>query len=835
MTKHFLLLLVLLITSSASAATFYVSTGGSGTTCSNASPCAISRISTSGVAQPGDTWLLKNGTYSGTPALALNCSSGVNNGTSGSPITVQAENERQAFLSGDGSGSTLSIVNCSWWNFVGLRIEGADNAGQPSGGSVVYVGNSSNLVFQRNILQKPNRYANTHLFEVYNGGANVSWIENELYNFHRHAISIATNNGGYYIARNYCNSRGYPDLDHSKGGYESDGDGGDACFVFYPAHDSLAVNNISENNLTMFEVNAPGNADDNRFYGNLSLNDARLAFFDPRGNNDSLMPHRNRIANSVAINSGSYGISSRSTNDTRCDRCSFLNPTTGGIIADNWNESSGGGPSTWSVGATNTLVVGGTYGFTVDQQQGGGSIDHVNTYGTVTPFNSTGGSTTTFTNATTTDPNLGSCLAWIPDGTPMKTADIGANVLYEYDTNGSPTTVGLWNTSTGAFVKTGASVTGLNDSAGSSLFDIQDRLNINKNGCSFPSSYSGAPVLTVGIDTPTSNATYSTNQTTVTLSGLAADDIAVTSVTWSCDVCGSGTASQSLVGGTTVRWTVSNLPLQLGVNVITVSSHDADKHDASTIITITRVPLVTGQLVLGLSLDTGSGTTALDTSGHNNNGSFGSGVIWDDVGKYGKALAFDGSSAVTIQNSSSLQLVNMTLELWVFPTAAYNEYKSLIVKNYDYLLYGWTPNDNPYCFASNPVGGIVSGTTDTIGCTNSALPLNTWTHLAVTYDGLAVKIYQDGALVRTLNSNAGIPVNSGVLQIGGSQYGEYFVGKIDEVRVYSRALTQAEIQTDMITPVGTGIAGPSSLRVSAASSLKGGAGSSIKGGNITSP
>jgi Concanavalin A-like lectin/glucanases superfamily len=40
------------------------------------------------------------------------------------------------------------------------------------------------------------------------------------------------------------------------------------------------------------------------------------------------------------------------------------------------------------------------------------------------------------------------------------------------------------------------------------------------------------------------------------------------------------------------------------------------------------------------------------------------------------------------------------------------------------------------------------------------------------------------------------------LRIGGTVlYGEYFQGRIDEVRVYNRALTQAEIQQDMNTPV----------------------------------
>ena len=46
----------------------------------------------------------------------------------------------------------------------------------------------------------------------------------------------------------------------------------------------------------------------------------------------------------------------------------------------------------------------------------------------------------------------------------------------------------LWNTD-GSFIGRGAIVPGLNDVGGSSLFDIQNRLNVNKNGCAFPAGY----------------------------------------------------------------------------------------------------------------------------------------------------------------------------------------------------------------------------------------------------------------------------------------------------------------------------------------------------------
>jgi hypothetical protein len=57
--------------------------------------------------------------------------------------------------------------------------------------------------------------------------------------------------------------------------------------------------------------------------------------------------------------------------------------------------------------------------------------------------------------------------------------------------------------------------------------------------------------------------------------------------------------------------------------------------------------------------------------------------------------------------------------------------------------------------------------------------------------------------VASVNRTGPIATSTGPLRIGGnSLWGEFFQGRIDEVRVYNRALTPAEIQTDMNTPVG---------------------------------
>src|SRR5438045_7067833 len=87
----------------------------------------------------------------------------------------------------------------------------------------------------------------------------------------------------------------------------------------------------------------------------------------------------------------------------------------------------------------------------------------------------------------------------------------------------------------------------------------------------------------------------------------------------------------------------------------------------------------------------------------------------------------------------------------------------------------------------------------------SPVPLNTWTHLAATYDAVTGQsLYVNGVQVANTSTTGNMITSIGPLRIGGNSiFGEYYVGTIDDVRVYNRALSQTEIMTDMNTPVGT--------------------------------
>ena len=74
----------------------------------------------------------------------------------------------------------------------------------------------------------------------------------------------------------------------------------------------------------------------------------------------------------------------------------------------------------------------------------------------------------------------------------------------------------------------------------------------------------------------------------------------------------------------------------------------------------------------------------------------------------------------------------------------------------------------------------------------------------MTYDDANLRLYVNGGLVSTAARTGDMLAGTGVLRIGGNGVwaGEFFNGRIDEVRVYNRALSAAEITTDMATPLG---------------------------------
>jgi hypothetical protein len=206
---------------------------------------------------------------------------------------------------------------------------------------------------------------------------------------------------------------------------------------------------------------------------------------------------------------------------------------------------------------------------------------------------------------------------------------------------------------------------------------------------------------------------------------------------------------------------------------------------------------VTSGLVAAYGFDEGSGTSASDASGKGHTAAI-TGASWAAQGRFGTALQFDGADdRVSVADSNALDVASrFTLEAWVNPTVLTGWRTVMLKESPDGLAYALYANDNapkPAAYARIAGEGASRTTSGP-----SPLPVNTWTHLAATYDGTTLRMFVNGAQAGSVPATGTLLQTTNPLSIGGNLvWGEYFEGLIDEVRIYNRALTAAEIQADM--------------------------------------
>ena len=289
------------------------------------------------------------------------------------------------------------------------------------------------------------------------------------------------------------------------------------------------------------------------------------------------------------------------------------------------------------------------------------------------------------------------------------------------------------------------------------------------------------------------------------------------SLTWAAATDNVGVSRYNLHRGTTSGFTpavgnriaqptttsYTDTGLAAGTYYYRVTAEDAatNTSPASNEATATvTAPPVTG-LVASYGFDNGTGTTTPDQSGNNNNGTL-TNATWagPTAGRYGNALSFNGTNAfVNVPHSTSLGFTaGMTLEAWVRPAALGGGYRTVLIKErpgyYGWALYSNEDTNRPssHVYTSSEAGAIG----------NAQLPANAWSHLAATYDGSVLALYVNGVQAATVLASGPIISATGAFKIGGNAvWAEWFNGLIDEVRVYNRALSAAEIQGDMTRPV----------------------------------
>ena len=150
--------------------------------------------------------------------------------------------------------------------------------------------------------------------------------------------------------------------------------------------------------------------------------------------------------------------------------------------------------------------------------------------------------------------------------------------------------------------------------------------------------------------------------------------------------------------------------------------------------------------------------------------------------------------------------ISGTLEMWVYPTTISGSNRTLITKgnnSFVSFLFGISGSDSRLF--------LRIGATDFFNTDGIQIPLNQWTHVAVTWSGPGnynVIFYINGTLSGTpVNTLASWSTNTDPVIIGNSPaYTTYsFIGNIDEVRFWSAIRTESQIRNNRFVGLGDGL------------------------------
>lgn len=215
-------------------------------------------------------------------------------------------------------------------------------------------------------------------------------------------------------------------------------------------------------------------------------------------------------------------------------------------------------------------------------------------------------------------------------------------------------------------------------------------------------------------------------------------------------------------------------------------------------------------LVAHWDFNEGSGTMIKDTSPNGNNGTLVAGLqdamanpvaapTWSD-GKKGKAITLNGVDQwIRVPRSDSIDSTGTSASFSIAGWINFKEVRQATANSaFNMLLNRQEIGTSHEHFGLGVVEGKPTSAVHFFFATsNTPIELNKWVHLATTYDGITSKTYVDGVEVATLDIGWQIFADQTPVTIGGAQnldvIKEFVSGQIDEVYLYSTALTPADV------------------------------------------
>ena len=188
-------------------------------------------------------------------------------------------------------------------------------------------------------------------------------------------------------------------------------------------------------------------------------------------------------------------------------------------------------------------------------------------------------------------------------------------------------------------------------------------------------------------------------------------------------------------------------------------------------------------LIAYWNFDEASGNTVSDSAGSYVGTAQGTSIV---PGKQGNARSFNGTDSVIIQSTFGLPSQTGTISLWVNPRSwsGSTDILGAGVGGSDFRFFNSNGSGALYGFYIN---GEYRVNTNTTGIP----PIDTWTHLTLTWGSNGTKLYLNGVLKGT-NTNTVPAYSQKGLSIGKFTSGG-FNGTLDEVKVYNRTLSDSEV------------------------------------------
>ena len=314
-------------------------------------------------------------------------------------------------------------------------------------------------------------------------------------------------------------------------------------------------------------------------------------------------------------------------------------------------------------------------------------------------------------------------------------------------------------------------------------------------------------VPTVALSAPASGATVSG---TVAISATASDNVGVAGVQFRVD--GVNVGAEDTTSPYSISWNTA--AIANGNHTLTAVARDAagNTATASRSVTVSNAQPVPGGLVAAYAFNESGGTSTADSSSTGNAATLRGAATWA-AGRFGASLSTPGASYAEAPDHDALTAgTSATFAAWVYLTGKPSEVASIANKWNesvdDEFFFGLAPDQTPI-FAWHTTGSSSWGTLSyDYASGTGVVPLNTWTHVAVVRDGATLRFYLNGTLTSSATALDTNPFRGGTnsLRVGGQARGgqnRYFPGRIDELRIYGRALTQEEIQADLNAPIGS--------------------------------